>query len=245
MKRNVIFERAKFNSRNQQEGESVDSFTTELYGLARYCNFGALKEELIRDLIVVGLRNRDLSEKLQIDPKLTLEKAINLARQRETVKQQQSICDNGFKSKAANVDSIAKGKPRKKKEDNFKEKTRPSANPQSKCSRCLGSFHAKTCPARASKCRKCSEIGHRAQACRGSKQGKVFEVQVEEESFFLGEIMDLHEVQSNTATSPWTATVLVGKKPVVFKIDSSADVTVVPHDAFLNLDVQAKLQPTD
>ena len=161
VKRNAIFERAKFNSRNQQEGESVDSFVTELYGLASYCNFGALKDKLIWDRIVVGLRNCDLSEKLELDPQLTLEKAINLARQRETVKQQRSILDNGFKSKAANVDSIAKGKPRKKKEDNFKEKTRPSANPQSKCPRCLGSFHVKkACPARASKCRKCSKIGH-------------------------------------------------------------------------------------
>ena len=149
------------------------------------------------------------------------------------MKQQQSILDNGFKSKTAIVDSIAKGKPHKNNEDNFKEKTPPSANPQSKCPRCLGSFHAKKiCPARASKCRKCSKIGHWAQACRGSKQGKLFEVQVEEESFFLGEMVDLHEVQSNTATSPWTATVLVGKKPVDFKIDRGADVTVVPHETF-------------
>ena len=59
----------------------MDSFITDLYGLARYCNFGALKEELIRDRIVVGLQNRELSEKLQLDPNLTLEKATNLARQ--------------------------------------------------------------------------------------------------------------------------------------------------------------------
>ena len=70
-------------------------------------------------------------------------------------------------------------------------------------------------------------------------------MQVEEESFFLGEIVDLHEVQSNNTTSPWTATVLLGKKPVDFKIDSGTDVTVVPFETFLNLDVQAKLQPTD
>jgi len=91
VKRNVIFERAKFNSRDQRAGESVDSFITDLYGLARHCNFGTLKEELIRDRIVVGLQNRELSEKLQLDPNLTLEKAANLARQRETVKQQQNI----------------------------------------------------------------------------------------------------------------------------------------------------------
>ena len=45
-------------------GESVDSIITDLYGLERYCNFGGLKEELIRDRIVVGLQNRELSEKL-------------------------------------------------------------------------------------------------------------------------------------------------------------------------------------
>ena len=41
VKRNIIFEQAKFKSRNQRAGESVDSFITDLYGgLARYCNFG-------------------------------------------------------------------------------------------------------------------------------------------------------------------------------------------------------------
>ena len=121
VKRNVIFERAKFNSRIQ--GESVDSFITDLYGLARYCNFGALKDELIRDRIVVGLRNRHLSERLQLDPKLTLEKATNLGRQREWVKHQQSILDGGFKSKSVEVDSIAKGI--NKKEEKFPTKNSP------------------------------------------------------------------------------------------------------------------------
>ena len=69
----------------------MDSFITDLYGPARHCNFGTLKEELIRDRIVVGLQNRELSEELQLDPNLTLEKATNLARQRETVKQLQNI----------------------------------------------------------------------------------------------------------------------------------------------------------
>ena len=48
VKRNVIFERAKFNLRSQQDGESVDTFTTELYCLAEYCEFGTLRDDLIR-----------------------------------------------------------------------------------------------------------------------------------------------------------------------------------------------------
>ena len=73
-KRNVIFERAKFNQRKQEEGESVDDFVTALYCLSEHCQYGNLCDEMIRDRIVVGLRDSSLSEKLQLEPELTLEK---------------------------------------------------------------------------------------------------------------------------------------------------------------------------
>ena len=46
-RKNVIIERAKFNRRVQNQGESVDSFIQDLYKLANEREFGALKEELI------------------------------------------------------------------------------------------------------------------------------------------------------------------------------------------------------
>ena len=79
VKRNVIFERAKFNLRSQQENEAVDMFVTDLHNLAEHCNFGVLREELIRDRIVVGIRDKALSEKLKLEANLTLEKAMNFA----------------------------------------------------------------------------------------------------------------------------------------------------------------------
>ena len=63
---------------------------------------------------------------------------------------------------------------------------------------------------------KCSKIGHWAQACRGSKPGKLLEVEAEQEVEAEG--VDLHEVQSDIAKSPWTATLLVFEKPVTFKL---------------------------
>lgn len=71
IKRNVILERAKFNLRSQQENETVDVFITDLFNLAEHCNFGVLREELIRDRIVVGIRDKALSEKLQLEADLT------------------------------------------------------------------------------------------------------------------------------------------------------------------------------
>ena len=75
---NVIFQRAKFNQRKQHQGEPVDNFITDLYCLADRCEYGELRNEMIRDRIVVGLLDDALSEKLQLDARLTLETAVLL-----------------------------------------------------------------------------------------------------------------------------------------------------------------------
>ena len=72
--------------------------------------------------IVVGLQNRKILGKLQLDPNLTLEKTTNLVRQRETVRQQQNILVGKFNSTPVHVDGIAKGKSRRRR-GNFKEKS--------------------------------------------------------------------------------------------------------------------------
>ena len=102
IERNVIFERAKFNLRVQKENEPVDTFISDLFTLAQHCNYGNLHAEMVRDRIVVGLKDKSLSEKLQLE---TLEYAINQARQRELVRQQQEIIrQEGLN--ASNVDKI-------------------------------------------------------------------------------------------------------------------------------------------
>ncbi|KAI2645074.1 Retrovirus-related Pol polyprotein [Labeo rohita] len=88
--KNVIYERARFNMRKQGENESVDSFVTALLSLAEHCKYGPLYDELIRDRLVVSLNNLRLSEQMQLDKDLTLEKVIDMVRQTEAAKQQQS-----------------------------------------------------------------------------------------------------------------------------------------------------------
>ena len=66
--RNVIYERAKFNQRKQEPQESVDGFITSLHYLAEHCSYGELCNEMIRDRIVVGLRDSSVAQKLQMDP---------------------------------------------------------------------------------------------------------------------------------------------------------------------------------
>ena len=89
--KNVIYERAKFNSRNQEPDEPVEAFITSPYTLAEHCGFETLHDEMIRDRIVVGIQDQKLSEKLQLNSTLTREKAVTTVRQAETVKKQQPV----------------------------------------------------------------------------------------------------------------------------------------------------------
>ncbi|KAH6919948.1 hypothetical protein HPB50_029063 [Hyalomma asiaticum] len=78
--KNVVYDRATFFRRQQQEGEGVEEFVTALHRLAKLCSFGELHDEMIRDRIVVGIRDPKLSEIMQLDAELTLEKATTMAR---------------------------------------------------------------------------------------------------------------------------------------------------------------------
>ena len=91
VRKNLIFERARFNSRDQMEGESAEQYLLVLHALARNCDYGQLRDELIRDRIVIGILDKALSKRLQLDPGLTLEKAARMVRQSESVGEQQPV----------------------------------------------------------------------------------------------------------------------------------------------------------
>lgn len=47
IKRNVILEPTKFNTRKQEPGAPVDTYITDLYCLSEHCEIGAPRDELI------------------------------------------------------------------------------------------------------------------------------------------------------------------------------------------------------
>jgi len=49
VRRNVIFECARFNRSVQQPGETAEQFIMDFYTLIATCNYGAQEEEMIRD----------------------------------------------------------------------------------------------------------------------------------------------------------------------------------------------------
>ena len=229
IKRNVIFERARFNMRKQEPSEPVDAFITDLYCLSEHCEFGALREELIRDRIVVGLQDVKLSEKLQMDSSLTLQTAINKARQNESVKKQQEILRSGSTDPPASpeVDEVNEAKG--------KRDGRPHYPKKKKCMRCgsTSENHSRQkCPARDATCVRCNKRGHFAKVCLSAPK-KVNEIAAEnaeeqnetdseDDGFFLGAIGNKEEKMKR-----WSEQIEVNGVTIKFKLDTGADVTVI------------------
>ena len=181
---NVIYERAKFNRRCQQEGETVNQFVTALHTLAEHCAYGALKEEMIRNHLVVGVRDTSLSLKLQMDPNLTLKTAVTAASQNEMVRKQQSIVRPA--DQPPNIDYV------------ISKKRLPQPTNSKTCTRCgrSPSHFRQDCPTREAICNKCSKKGHYSTVCHTA--GLIRRVQSspikEDDDEFLGAIeTNLHK----------------------------------------------------
>ena len=138
IKKNVIYERAKFNMRSQKEGEPVDSFITDLYAPVEFCNFGNLRDELIRDRLAVvsSINNCQRSYKLDVD--LTLEKAIIQARQKETIRKQPTVLRTDSEVKVDYFKSKQRGSNKYQGAPKDEGKKSVSVPPQKNCDRCLG-----------------------------------------------------------------------------------------------------------
>ena len=87
-RKNLPYTRFKFFTYNQTNGQTIDEYVTELKSRSRHCEFGTLKESLIRDRIVAGIQDAKVRERLLRETDLSLDKAISICRASEATKKQ-------------------------------------------------------------------------------------------------------------------------------------------------------------
>ena len=75
-KENLPYERYKFFSYRQQQGQTIEQFITELKQKAIKCKLGKLQDSLIKTMIICGVNNSTIREQLLQKDELTLDKAI-------------------------------------------------------------------------------------------------------------------------------------------------------------------------
>ena len=150
---NVIQERAKFHLRVQQAGENAESFYRSLMELSETCDFKDKNEE-IRDRLVIGILDKELSLGLQLKADLTLENCSDRVRNSEMVKKQKEVVKG--------VDHVSRGGRRGRFHQGFK----PEGN--RRCTNCnlLLNYRHTECPAKDEVCNNCGKKGHYARCCR-------------------------------------------------------------------------------
>ena len=249
--RNVIFERARFNRRCQLPVESAEQYIVELYNIAEHCNYGTLTSEMIRDRLVVGIQDASFSQRLQLDPELTLEKAKKIVRQREAVQEQQQVLKGATSGDLVELQrgchrtpSYDTRRPQQQNPRHFKQRQSEGKL----CFRCgKGQHPREKCPARDAVCHRCQKKGHYGACCLtkidevvsdhcctcGSRNmDTISTIQgLSLESAFLDAIED-------TQATTWTTTVKLYNMDVLFKLDTGEEVSAITVETYRKLNVK-------
>ena len=234
IRKNAIYERARFNRRVQWADESVKHFITNLYRLVKHCGYRELKKEMVRDRIVVRIRDSALSERLQLDSELILEKAKKLVWQKEAVHEhQQFLSSKSSEVLRAVVDAMTKGnsKQRSCRGRQNRSLSRPPTQQsqpanQQVCTRCGKGVHSRgTCPTREAVYHKCNKKGHYSAICRTKAVAAV-----------PGEPLEtayLDTVERDSSShQPWICHIKVNDIVTAFKIDTGAEVTAISEETY-------------
>ena len=184
--KNLIYERMKFNSIVQGD-MPIHQFIIKLQSQADVCEYGTMKNELVRDRIVVGVKDKRLREYLIDIDDLDLAKCIQKAKQFVTHHEQSEKLAGS--SSDPNLDAI-RTQPSK---PGVNRSSEPKPSNQKglwkNCWYCKYGPHSReTCPARNAVCNACKLRGHWAKSkiCKGKRFRSANEVTDEVEGLFLG-----------------------------------------------------------
>lgn len=230
--KNVIYERLVFNQRSQKEGERIDNFVSDLKRLALTCEFGTLKDSLIRDRIVGGVLSDHLRGELLKKPDLTLQSAHDYCRTYEASESQKmkfSLPSSSVEQSASNIHDVKSSKL-------------PSSRPNDPLCKFCGLkhpfSHPSKCPAYKQECRKCKKRGHYARVCKSSTiKSNIHPV---EESIIIEGGSDDHlthayfasvelgSVDTSVSRNKSMINITINNSNVKVKADTGAEANVIP-----------------
>ena len=196
----------QFFSRTQDPGESQEKFATDLKLLATTCNFGHLKDLLVRDRIICGIQDRQLREELLKIPDLDLQRCLSICRAAElsktrtkTLEENEAVNSLKDQTKRGKVSANkSHDKSANKRRENDDRNARESSPEEVlRCKFCGGKHRAakKSCPAFGRRCSACGRMNHFASQCLFKTRVNV--VESESESQIDEYYLTLHSVDKS------------------------------------------------
>ena len=162
-RKNIPFERYRFNRRTQEPGETFDQYCTALRKLAAGCDFETITPgEILRDRLVFGIRDSKVRERLLREANLTLPKTEEICRAAESMLAQMKVVSD-------NADTTISAIKVEQDHQGYSDKAMANSKPARECGNC-GRKHEQhkreLCPAYGKVCNKCLKPNHFAMKCR-------------------------------------------------------------------------------
>ena len=236
-----IVQRYKFNSRTRHTDESVRTFIAALRNLSEHCNYGDTLNAMLRDQLVVGIKNDRIHIRLLAEPSLTFDKALEIATAMETAeKNAQDIQASGINATVPKpVNKVSKMSTRNNL-PKFK---------QGDCYRCGGNHKAAQCKFKDAKCHICKKKGHIAEKCRNKSmsgdlsesrkefksnsktQSRAHFMEEDETSESDNEIYSVFQL-GNKSNDAYKVQINMNGHEIVMEIDTGASVSILSEDTY-------------
>ena len=260
-KKNIVYERYRFLSRKQLDGETIQHFVTDLKNRARNCEFGELQDSMVCSMLVCGLQSDKIRERLLENGDITLEEALKICQSlEESRKHGQEIAE---KQEVGAVMSMAKSSHSRMSDDGTadyrwrkglkritkgKEKVKSGYHdvqrpPSRSCGRCGTNHSYRNCPAYGKHCLSCNMLNHFKNVCRNKK---IHGIDVDESSICTkNEYAFIDGIAKNDNSYEWNTSLDINNINVTFKLDTGAIVNVMTYQTFKKLKLnESCLQPT-
>ena len=150
-RKNTTILRHKFFSYKQIEGQSFSDYVTQLKLLSQDCEFLTLKDSLVVLMIICGVFDGKLKERMLRESDIDLDKAIKLGEAAEQTKKhvKQMKSEPEHEIHGVQKASISES----------------SKNVIHNCKYCAGSHTRGQCEAFGKRCRNCNKMNHYAKSC--------------------------------------------------------------------------------
>ncbi|UYV69703.1 K02A2.6-like [Cordylochernes scorpioides] len=192
---------------------------------AENCEFENIKDSLIRDRIVLGCRDTTLREKYLQNPDLTLSLAINQGQAAEASQKQLRNIEKD------SIDAIRKNfneryKPTTSLKNSYTSNpVRANFNKSIRCSKCNMAHDFGKCPAYGKECYKCRQPNHFANCCKNRAVRCIQEIEEEKDNLLIIDSIMVGQV----LRKPWKELIYIQGHPVDIKLDTGADVNILPE----------------
>ena len=241
---NITYERYMFNRRVQESSESFDGFVTELRKLIKSCDYGQLEDSILKDRIVIGIKDDATRRKLLQTRKLDLAQAIDICRASETatkhLKEMASTAEvhkvdmrrrrSSSSPRRQEYDSDARPRSRDDRSARRDSRgfTKETQRYLKKCKYCgkEHEFRKELCSAYGKVCKKCGYKNHHASVCNSRGATRKQECKLVDDESDTDSIFAVHN--AGPLKRKLFANLLIQGTPIKFQLDCGATINLLP-----------------